>query len=241
MTSYPQQKSSGAVVSDLHLFTDRTTVHVHMPEIRRTAEACGLFVFNGDIFDFHWSLHKGFARSVAAARRWIRELAATHADTHFVFILGNHDCVAAYRNALDGLQRQLANVEWHAEWFRYGDKVFLHGDVYHGGPTREKLAAYRARGNRTLTRSRFRHGVYGIFVRSGLAAVCPRLVRRRTSAQRIFDYLKAELGGELASVRHVYFGHVHTAFEDFGYRGIRFHNTGAATRGVHLRVIRFAL
>ncbi len=42
----------GAVVSDLRLFTNRTTVHEHMLAIRRAAEECSLFVFNGDSFDF---------------------------------------------------------------------------------------------------------------------------------------------------------------------------------------------
>lgn len=231
----------GAVVSDLHLFTNRTTVHEHMTTIRRAAEQCSLFVFNGDIFDFQWSLHKGFMQSVRAAEEWIGDIVAAHPTTHFIFLLGNHDSIPAYREALQRLAAETDNVEWHPDWYRDGNRLFLHGDVYHGGHNREALAAYRTRCNRRLKHSRLHHACYWAFARSGLPAIFLRLVRRQVCARRITAYLAAELGPELRDIRHVYFGHVHTPFTDFRYHDRLFHNTGSATRGGRLTVMRFDL
>ena len=231
----------GAVVSDLHLFTNRTTVHEHMPAIRRAAEECRLFVFNGDIFDFHWSRHAGFEASAQAAEEWILELVDTYADTQFVFLLGNHDSVPAYRKVLDSLAAQRPNLEWHAEWYRHGHKLFLHGDIYHGGTTSAMLNAYRARCNLTLRHSWLGHVCYWAFARSGLPALFLGLVSRKTCARRIRAYLNNELGAELHAVKEVFFGHVHTPFADFHHDGLLFHNTGAAVTGMRLNVIRFPL
>ena len=231
----------GAVVSDLHLFTNRTTVHEHMPDIRRAADECRLFVFNGDIFDFQWSLHAGFEASVRAAEEWIRDLASSHPNTRFVFLLGNHDSIPAYRDALDRLAAEMGNLEWHSEWYRRDGRLFLHGDIYHGGATGASLDAYRTRCNRILRRSRFRHACYWLFARSGLPALFLRLVNRKTCARRILAYLRTELGPDLRDVREIYFGHVHTPFTDFRYDRLLFHNTGAALKGMRLSIMRFTL
>jgi len=231
----------GAVVSDLHLFTNRTTVREHMPEIRRAAEECALFVFNGDIFDFQWSMHGGYEDSVHAAEQWIRDLAYAHRNTHCVFLMGNHDSIPAYRYALTELQEELTNLEWHEYWYRHGRRVFLHGDVYHAGTSHGALSRYRERCSRELQRGRIRHACYWALSRSGLPFVFLRFVRRATCARRILSYLNNELAGSVRHLREVYFGHVHTPFADFRYEGMLFHNTGAATKGVRLSVMRFPL
>lgn len=229
----------GAVVSDLHLFTNRTTVHEHIDDIRRAADECDLFVFNGDIFDFKWSRHGGFALSVHAAEEWIRRLVAAHPETAFVFLLGNHDSVPAYRETLDGLAREFSNLDWRADWYRRGGRLFLHGDVSHPLASRRGLRVYRDRCNRTLQRSRFHHACYWVFARSGLPAFFLRFVSREKCARRILAYLRRELGGDLDEISDIYFGHVHTPFSDFSHGGFSFHNTGSATRGFRLSVIRF--
>ena len=235
----PHSERPGAVVSDLHLFTNRTTVHEHMHSIRQAAQECELFVFNGDIFDFQWSLHEGSAASVAAAERWIRRLAADHPETRLVFTLGNHDSIPAYREALARLSAELPAFEWRANWYRLDTKLFLHGDVCQAGGSDECLQAFRHRGNRKLGRSRLRHLCYWVFARSRLPAVGLRFINRETCARRILAYLQYELGDGLEGVRDIYFGHVHTPFADFRHGGLRFHNTGSATHGMRLRIIRF--
>jgi UDP-2,3-diacylglucosamine hydrolase len=232
----------GAVVSDLHLFTNRTTVHEHMHEIRQAAEECALFVFNGDIFDFQWSLHGGYEDSVHAAEQWIKDLAYAHRNTHCVFLLGNHDSIPAYRHALTELQEELTNLEWHEHWYRHGRRIFLHGDVYHAGTSHQALGRYRERCSRELRRSRIRHACYWALSRSGLPSVFLRFVKKDVCARRILAYLTHELSDtQRGTIEEVYFGHVHTPFADFRYDGLLFHNTGAATTGARLNVMRFPL
>lgn len=241
MGSIEKSQPEGAVVSDLHLFTNRTTVHEHMPEIRRAADECRVFVFNGDIFDFHWSLHNGFRASVHAAEEWIRDLVNTHPETRFVFILGNHDSVPEYADVLESLKQENLCVEWRREWYKLEDKVFLHGDIYHAGTGVDGIREFREKCNLKLKRSRIRHACYWAFARSGLPSVFLAFVRKKTCARTIYSYLEQELGDDLRNVREVFFGHVHTAFSNFHYKGTLFHNTGSATKGTRLSVMRFTL
>jgi hypothetical protein len=69
-----------------------------------------------------------------------------------------------------------------------------------------------------------------------------RFVRKEACARRILAYLTNEFSDNPRStIEEVYFGHVHTPFADFRYEGMLFHNTGAATKGVRLSVMRFPL
>jgi len=231
----------GAVVSDLHLLTNRTSVQEHWSSIMKVAEEADTFVFNGDVFDFKWSQHGGFQQSVRIAEAWIRTLVSAHPDTRFVFLLGNHDCIHPYKTALDGIQRSLSNFQWHEYWYRLDEKVFLHGDVCHAGGTAKALRAYRNRWSRMIRTSALSHAAYWAVGQSGLPTVAPRFLRRKACARQILGYLRNELGPAFDEIRQVYFGHVHTAFRDFRVDGLVFHNTGASTRGMELEVIRFSL
>ena len=241
MTTQEETRSCGAVVSDLHLFTNRTTVYEYMPAIRKAADTCRVFIFNGDIFDFHWSFHTGFVAAVKAAEQWIFALASQHPYTRFVFLLGNHDSIAEYSATLDKLSHANHNIEWSPNWYRINDKLFLHGDVYHAGSDIGRLAAYRKRCNLKLRRSRLRHACYWAFARSGLPQIFLLMVNRKTCARQILAYLSQELGDEMHQVREVFFGHIHTTFTNFEYQNVLFHNTGSATKGARLSVLRFAL
>lgn len=229
----------GAVISDLHLLTNRTTVQEHWSSIMETAEACDLFVFNGDIFDFKWSQHGGFRESVRMAEAWIRTLVSAHPQTRFVFLLGNHDCIGPYKTALASMQRSLVNFEWHEYWYRVNRRVFLHGDVCHAGGTAKDLRTYRNRWARMIRTSPLSHAAYWAVGLSGIPTVAPRFLRRKACARQILNYLKEELGTEFESIEEVYFGHVHTAFRNFRVDGLTFHNTGAATPGMALEIIWF--
>ncbi|MFW6152535.1 MAG: metallophosphoesterase [Verrucomicrobiota bacterium] len=236
-----KKRPTGAVVSDLHLFTNRTTVHEHMPEIGVAADESEVFIFNGDIFDFQWSLYDGFRPSVHAAEKWIRQLAQRHPKTRLVFMLGNHDSIPEYISLLERLSRENPLIQWREQWYRLEDKIFLHGDIYHAEPGQTGIREFRQKCNAKLRHSRFRHSCYWAFARSGLPAFFLLFVRKKTCARRIWTYLASELGSDLDKVNHVYFGHVHTTFTNFCYRNLLFHNTGSATKGARLTVMRFTV
>jgi UDP-2,3-diacylglucosamine pyrophosphatase LpxH len=56
------QTAIGHTISDLHLLTTRSSAAKMMPSLHHAASEAGLFVLNGDIFDFQWSFYPDFLR-----------------------------------------------------------------------------------------------------------------------------------------------------------------------------------
>ena len=229
----------GAVVSDLHMFSSRSTVGKRMDEIHQAAEKSAVFVFNGDTFDFRWSRLGEASATSSAAIEWIANLAARHPHCQFHFVLGNHDANYKFQRALARLCNLGRNLDWSAYYLRLGDKIFLHGDVTLRDMDVRGLAEMRrAWQNHSGLPKALAHG-YGAINRLGIdKAVCSFHPRRRM-ARRILYYLRHV--EPFDAVNHVYFGHTHTRFEDYFHEGIQFHNSGAYLRGFRSRPLKFAV
>jgi UDP-2,3-diacylglucosamine pyrophosphatase LpxH len=208
-----------------------------MPRLHRAASDASLFVLNGDIFDFQWSVHPCLDRSLEYAEDWIGSLVSQHPHCQFVFITGNHDSIPAYEELLTALSNIYDNLAWEAHYMKLGNKVFLHGDV-RDSHTPERLAAYRARWHGP-PRRRWVHTAYLV---SALLRI-PRLIHEFTPPHRytanVTKYLRAELGPAFGEVRDVYYGHTHKPLTDYRWENLRFHNTGAAVHGVRFRIQTF--
>jgi UDP-2,3-diacylglucosamine hydrolase len=229
---------AGRTVSDLHILARRTAVEKHMPSIRQAAGEADLFVLNGDIFDFRWSVRVGMHASIAAAEEWIHNLATDFPSCRFVYVLGNHDHIPLYMAMLERLSGSLGNLAWEEYIYRLGPKVFAHGDAFHGsGRSPELLRVRRAREHRQ--RGVVLNAMYDAFVGSGLHRAIPHLIPKRLFVRRVSRYLHAALGEGCDDVRDVYLGHLHKAFRDLEFGGMRFHNTGAAIDGVRLHILPF--
>lgn len=231
----------GATVSDLHLFSHHSRPKRYLQTIQDTAAGASVFVLNGDIFDFKWSEHGVFSRSVTAAVRFLTDLLESCPDCRFRIILGNHDAVPPYMEALEELSRQHENLYWHEFACRVGDRIFLHGDVIHAGSSNEALRRFRAKLQRPANGHAFQRFAHSAMHRSHVSWAVLRMVPKRMLAARILAYLENENWLNGHEVRHVYFGHTHGDFEDFRYRGYLFHNCGSGTHGARLRVFRFPL
>lgn len=231
----------GATVSDLHLFSHHSRPERYLPLIRSVAGRVDVFVFNGDIFDFKWSLHGVFPKSVEAAISFLEELLRSAPNCRFIFLPGNHDAVQPYLRALNNLSRTYANFDWDEFVWRLDDRLFLHGDVIHAGCTNEALRAFRNRLQRPAGGHRWQRVAHAALHRSHMSWVALKILPKRLLASRILKYLEQEgwLAGQ--AVHHIYFGHTHGDFEDFQFRGYRFHNCGSATHGARLRVVDFQL
>ena len=234
----PEQQS-GAVVSDLHILTNRTTVHEHMDDIEAAAEAADLFVFNGDIFDFKWSTHGAFQESVAVAVAWIEDLLRRNHDCRFVFLIGNHDGLPSYKAELVRLSNDYPNMTWEEFYLRLDDKVFLHGDVCQTTGSPAELETYRLKCNEHLRDHPVLHMLYWLVSHVGILRLFVKMISKESCARRISQYLSTVMGSEFAEIREVYFGHVHTPFTDFPHNGRIFHNTGAALKRLHLQIMTF--
>ncbi|MCP3904889.1 MAG: hypothetical protein GY715_14785 [Planctomycetes bacterium] len=226
---------TGYVISDLHLFAQRSVGGRRLDEIRRAAATAEFFVLNGDIFDFRWSTLPTDDASLDAAIGWLDRLVGDRPDCSFLYTLGNHDCYEPFVTRLETLAAAHRNLRWHPSHVRIGPALFLHGDLPLGrrrpGPPARQLHGGHGRNGRTLR----------LAYRAFVAARGPRVVasvhRPRRCAKQITRWLHAH-GDELADgVTDVYFGHTHRPFADFCYEGRRFHNTGSSIRGLASRML----
>jgi UDP-2,3-diacylglucosamine hydrolase len=233
-----EARAQGAVVSDLHLLSNRSTAHHYLESFHRTAREKDVFVLNGDIFDFQWSTHGGFHHSVEVARDWLTELITPHPSTTFIVLLGNHDSLADYRHLLDEQIQIHDNLFWKDDFIRLGTSMFLHGDAFHAR-NRHELQAYRRHFNRQLRKHPVKHYGYRVAARAGLLRLLAATVSKRRCARHLLRYLGHETPADMKIVTDIFFGHVHAPFYDFSFRGHRFHNTGAALPFMHCRTLTF--
>lgn len=232
----------GYVISDLHLLTGRSVAHRYLGHIHTAAAQADFFVLNGDIFDFKWTMLASVDHTVTAAVAWVRELVTAHPSCAFHYVLGNHDCIAAFAEALAEVARACGNFHVHPSHLRLGTALFLHGDL----PLRRRFR--RSRGpagrkipDRVLTetvrkKSRFLAFCYRLVV--GMRAHrTVDLVRSRWLDVRRLHRALAEDGTHLGEgVTDVYFGHTHAPLQDYRVGGVAFHNTGSAIRGLRCRL-----
>lgn len=223
--------TTGHTVSDLHLLTNRSSADRMMPRLHEAAAEAGLFVLNGDIFDFRWSKYRRLTPSIQFVERWISELVVRHPACQFVFVMGNHDSMPPYGELLTRLSQQYDNLAWEPYYLKLGSKVFLHGDVRES-PSAETLAVYRTRWHKPPHRRHFPHLAYYVFNWSRLPRLLQALVPTRRLTSAVVKYLKVELGPDFETISDVYCGHTHRPVTDYRWDGLRFHNTGATIHGI---------
>ncbi len=231
----------GLVLSDLHLYARRTHGWHLFASLHQHLRNCELLVLNGDTFDFQWTVLPNLAETVEAAARWLKNVAQRYPHCQIAVVLGNHDSHPRFINALGELASTTPNLEWHEHHLRVANALFLHGDcITRPGMGSYDLALYRHRWHSDRIKPRNLATAYGWVDRSGVSHVLPRLVYpRRKTARRILGHLDRVAPGVTAGVRDIYFGHTHTPFRDFYYRGFWFHNTGSGLHHRHFNVLHF--
>ncbi|MEO9931607.1 MAG: metallophosphoesterase [Rhodopirellula bahusiensis] len=110
-----------AFVSDLHLFSSRCHYERHEATIRRAVEASDVCVWGGDLFDFCWSRLGGGDVSRRAAIDWLEAWRSEFPEKIFVYLSGNHDAQASFRDSLE---------EWARPHFQSDD--FQSSDPHQG-------------------------------------------------------------------------------------------------------------
>ena len=224
-------------LSDLHLLTSRTNAHEYRESLATAAAAADVFVLGGDIFDFTWSRSESHAQSFDHAAGWLEGLLLACPTCRFVYILGNHDHHEGFIERLDELAALHPMFEWRHDYLRIGDTVFLHGDVADRKMTAHKLAKKRTKWGRKRRKGKFANTVYDWAVNTKLHKPIPYLNYRKLCAHRILAYLESIGEGAATGLRHVYFGHIHRPFVNYYYRGVGFHNSGAALKGLKSRIL----
>jgi len=228
-------RPSGYVISDLHLFAQRSVAEAYLPEIRAAAAEADFFVLNGDMFDFRWSVLPTVEDTVEAALEWLRDLISAHRQCRFFYILGNHDRLRLFTERLAALAAEEDNLQWVGSYLRIGTALFLHGDVRIAGARR--LGFARPFRRRVRQRGRFLSACYRAVVSVGVHRLIALTNRPRRFARRILRALGAEHTGLTEGLTDVYFGHTHRPFTDYRYGGLTFHNTGSAIRGMRCNLV----
>jgi hypothetical protein len=231
----------GLVVSDLHLFARRSEGPACVNALRARLALADVLVLNGDTFDFRWSALPSHEATQAAALAWLRALLNDLPKCQIHFVLGNHDCLATFKEGLTGLAAGERRLKWHEYWLRLGPALFLHGDCANAAMDWRSLKRYREVWAQDRRRGRFTAAAYSCADRLGVT----RLVHtwhfpRGAAVQRVAHHLDEACPGWRSEVRDCYFGHTHLPFSSYMHDGITFHNTGSAIRNMGFNPISFA-
>jgi UDP-2,3-diacylglucosamine pyrophosphatase LpxH len=232
--THPQMQT-GFVVSDLHLFTERSSVHRYMDRIHDTLADANFLVLNGDTVDFRWTTLPSIEATAHAADDWLTDLCTAYPNCQFYYIMGNHDGLAFFAKHLDTLAEQFDNFHWHESHIRIGHAMFFHGDLPIERPEADPF--HRELNDSPRRWSRHLDMPYNLFVHSRLHRATSRIFSPRTCAKRIVRSLAFDHRELADGITDIYFGHIHRPFEDLTLDSLTFHNTGSAIHHLELKLI----
>ena len=232
----------GLVISDLHLFARRSVGDRLLEEMKPDLGRAEVLVLNGDTFDFGWSRLPSEEASIAAALQWLHDLAEEFRGSEIHYILGNHDCLRTFRNALDEFVIAQPAVSCHEHQLRLGRHLFLHGDCANRKMDGPALVRLRESWSRKKTRTRMHAALYGVIDALGISRGFHRCYfPLGTSVKRVSHYLDEVMPGWRDEVDDCYFGHTHQPFRAHAFDGVRFHNSGSGIRGMGFQPLHFEL
>ena len=228
----------GHFLSDLHLFSRRSTAMSIAPMIHRAASQSHTMVLGGDIFDFKWSSFPTLDCSIDAGIAWLDELVISHPQCSFYYLLGNHDAHPRFVSALDRLAFRQPRLVWQPYVLRILECVFLHGDIVDCEPNNTILAERRKLHECKPFPRRYAHWLYDLVVHARLHRAAMHVaIRPKSVLRKLTQYLSDEGLDSKYGVRDVYFGHTHRAVHGVQYAGLTFHNGGASIHGIPFRII----
>ena len=229
-----------AFISDLHLFTSRTTAARWRPRMAAAIADADVCIWGGDLFDLRWST-MSVERSVAAAIDYLRDWCDEFPKPRFVYLRGNHDAHEPLEQAI--AESFADDQRWlHlGESVRIGSAIFVHGDVIERDRRDDGFTRYRRRWRSKPPAPRWRHGVYNHAVRMRLHRMAAGAAHRHDrTCRRLLRWLD-RVGVDRANVRDLAFGHTHRVIRGRWVDGVRFHNGGAAIRHVPFEPVRLTI
>jgi UDP-2,3-diacylglucosamine pyrophosphatase LpxH len=224
---------NGLFVSDLHLFSPRSSGQQIVTEIAQRSHQYECIVLGGDIFDFRWSTQGSHGATLQAASEWLLRLLAT-TRVPLLYLPGNHDCHPDFLNDLQALHVREPRLLWAEHHLQIADCLFLHGDVLDAGSL-QGLAAYRQKFHHTEPQSELTHRLYDAAVGMRIHKIVPALRHSpMRTCQRLLRLIESLPLEGSTPVRKVYFGHTHLAIHGLKVDETLFYNPGAALK--HMRV-----
>jgi UDP-2,3-diacylglucosamine pyrophosphatase LpxH len=232
------QALKGHFISDLHLFSRRSTALSITGRIRDAFSRSHTMVLGGDIFDFRWSIYPTLDSTIHAGICWLEELINSFPACNFYYLLGNHDAHPRFVSELDRLAFRQPRLSWQPFVLRIHECVFLHGDILDGEPTNIVLAERRKLHERKPVPRRYSHWLYDLVVHFRLHRAAVHIaIRPKMVLRKLTEYLEDQGLDSVHGVRDVYFGHTHRVLDGVQHAGLTFHNGGASIRGLPFRII----
>ena len=222
----------GYVISDLHMFSKRSSYEQNRKLLETAMADARFFVLNGDIFDFRWSRHGSSEATAIAAIEVLKQFTASYPQCLFYFVLGNHDSVSPFVSCLEDAARDWPNFAWDPHYVQLGKKLFIHGDAAHAGGELERLVRYRKNFEESRARGPLLEAAYEIATVLRLHRTLSYSVPKKQTIKNILRFLEHLTPGVTGTLTDIYFGHTHLPFTDYQYKHWTFHNTGAMIRGI---------
>jgi UDP-2,3-diacylglucosamine hydrolase len=198
-----------------------------------------VFVLNGDVFDFRWSVLASEEETIHAALEWLGGLLGRHPGCAFHYVLGNHDCLQSFTEALTKFESTQPNLTCHPYYLRLGDTLFLHGDVAMRNMDAEGLEAYRSFWRYHKRKGPLMNWVWDAAFLLNLHRGIHRMAfPPQIAVKRVRHYIDSIGEGPGSGIRSVYFGHTHMALPGYAHGGIQFFNGGAALQGLEFNILR---
>lgn len=237
------EKKESWFISDLHLFSRRSSAPQIEDLIQSAVSRSDTFILGGDIFDFRWSTQLSKGEAINDSIAWLERLIENNTSCKFHYLLGNHDCHPEFVDALQRLAESTPQLSWHRHLLRIDQNVFLHGDIVDtrvlpGQVHHDVLDAKRLIGESRKPPTKISHAIYDAAVQARVHRLVVQLAKRKDLVlKRLTDYLKAHSQDYESGVNHVYFGHTHRQLRSIPYAGMRFYNPGAAIKGLPFQMM----
>jgi UDP-2,3-diacylglucosamine pyrophosphatase LpxH len=237
------EAKSSWFISDLHLFSRRSAAPLIEPAIRSAVKHSHKFILGGDIFDFRWSTQFSRSAAVADGIAWLQRLLDINPDCQFHYLLGNHDCHPEFVHSLQRLAESTPAIDWHRYVLRIGHSAFLHGDIVDtrilpGQSHHDILDERRSTSEQRRPPAKISHTIYDMAVQAKVHRLVVQMAKRRQQVlRRLTGYLSAQGLSAQTGIQHVYFGHTHRRLISIPYAGMRFHNPGAAIKGLPFQML----
>lgn len=229
---------SGLFISDLHLFSPRSTAQKIAADIALRSQDNDCVILGGDIFDFRWSTQGSHIATLEAASDWLTELLAK-TSVPIIYLPGNHDCHPDFLAELQKLQSRDPRFSWVEHHLQIEDCLFLHGDILDAGSL-AGLASYRQKFHHTQPQSEFAHRLYDAAVGMRIHQLIPKVRHSPVrTCKRLLQIMESLPLADQTPVRNVYFGHTHLAIRGFEVDGRRFFNPGAALKHMQVHIHAF--
>lgn len=209
-------------------------------------------VLNGDIFEARDRVRRPLVDVIDGAKERLKDLSNSYPDMTFIYILGNHERVKEFVDAIEPFCKSLPNMELHHTQRQIGNALFLHGD-YHLEPKRHAhpYGSYSDAGVLEQAKTIWRkcRTQYG-----GAAGLSKYIFPPKKTLRKIEETLEKELP-KFSGITDIFSGHTHDMYINYtgksadligigpmpGILRFRHHNTGSAMTANNLNILRVGM